>query len=256
MDDSTPRRAALDRVGGLIPNAARPLLVAVDGPDGAGKTCFADELALLLGDRGRTVVRASVDDFHHPRAYRHALGRTAHDVWTRHFDYRALRRELIDPWLRGPGSAYRATWHDVCRDEYVDAPTTHVPDRAVLLVDGVFVQRAELRQAWDLVVFVDAPPEVTVARMAVRDGTVAEADHPDQRRYLDAQRIYADACAPRRSADIVVDNTDLTRPVLVANDPAPPRGWRAEGDYITRTIRLPIMATAVAEQIDRLAPER
>jgi uridine kinase len=41
-----------------------------------------------------------------------------------------------------------------------------------------------------------------------------DPDHPDQRRYLDAQRIYHAACHPRVSADVVVDNTHLDRPLV------------------------------------------
>ena len=88
----------LARIVGRVPDRGRPVLVAVDGADGAGKTELAEGLGLALADAGRTVVRASVDDFHHPRAHRHARGRTAETVWARSFDLDALRRELLDPW--------------------------------------------------------------------------------------------------------------------------------------------------------------
>ena len=65
----------------------RPVLVVVDGPDGAGKTTFADALAAAAPQQ--VVVRASLDDFHHPRAYRHAEGRTGETVWSRGFDHDA-----------------------------------------------------------------------------------------------------------------------------------------------------------------------
>jgi len=97
--------SAVDHVTDRVPSLDRPVLVAVDGADGAGKTTFAN----AVGERltGRPVVRATVDDFHHPRAHRHALGRTAATVWERSFDLPALRRELLDPWRRGSGSTYR-----------------------------------------------------------------------------------------------------------------------------------------------------
>ena len=46
----------------------RRIRVAIDGVDGAGKTVMADALAPLVIAKGRQVIRASVDDFHHPRA--------------------------------------------------------------------------------------------------------------------------------------------------------------------------------------------
>lgn len=225
--------------------------MAIDGVDGAGKTHFADALAQILGARGHRVLRASTDDFHHPRAHRHALGRTPDSVWSRHFDYRAMRTVLLDPWLAGPGSAYQRAAHDVATDQAVVAPTEVVPAAGVLLVDGVFVQRAELVNAWDFVVFLEVPFDVSVARMALRDGTVDDADHPDQRRYVEAQRTYFAECDPQGSADVVVDNSDLARPTMAPSFEAP-AGWAVHGEELTREVRLPTSAVATALVINRL----
>jgi uridine kinase len=188
----------------------RPALVAVDGPDGAGKTVLADELASLVPG----AVRGSLDDFHHPRAHRHALGRTGETVWDRGFDYAAVRRELLDPWRQGVGTPYRRRWHDLTTDARVEPeePPEVVPSGGVLIVDGVFAQRTELADAWHLVVYVDSVAEVRMARMATRDGVSPDPDHPDQRRYVDAQRIYLTRCTPVERAHVVVDNTDPERP--------------------------------------------
>ena len=204
------REAGLARVWDRIPPRERPLLVAVDGPDGAGKTRFADDLAAVAASR--TVVRASLDDFHHPRAHRHAEGRTGQTVWARGFDYEAVRRELLDPWRRGAGSSYRRRWHDLATDAYLDEAPARVPEQGVLVVDGVFAQRPELDGCWDLVVYVDATEAVRLTRMAERDGVPDDAEHPDQRRYLDAQLIYLTRCRPLARADVVIDNTDPAAP--------------------------------------------
>jgi uridine kinase len=86
-----------------------------------------------------------------------------------------------------------------------------VPDAGVLVVDGVFAQRLELADSWDLVVWVHADDAVRVSRMAARDGASADPEHPDQRRYLDAQAIYRERCRPEEHADLVVDNADPER---------------------------------------------
>lgn len=191
------------------------MLVTVDGVDGSGKTTLADELAGVLRSTGRAVVRASVDDFHHPRAFRHAEGRTGETFWSRSFDYPALRRELVDPWAQGAGTAYRTAVHDVVSDQLVEQPQQSVPDRGLLLVDGIFTQRVELAGCWDYAIFLDVPFEVSVARMAERDGSVPDLDHPDQARYVAGQRLYLARCDPRARVDVVVDNSDLATPRFV-----------------------------------------
>jgi uridine kinase len=196
---------AVERAAALVPASGRPV-IAVDGVDGAGKTTFADQLAERLRAEGRDVVRASIDGFHHPLAYRRAEGRTPVAVWHRHFDYAALRRELIEPWRAGPPATYRPAVHDVAYEVALELPPRTPPEEGVLVVDGLFCQRPELEGCWDRVVFLDVPFEVSVARVAARDGSVDDVDDPDQRRYVEAQLLYFDLCDPRSRADLVVDN--------------------------------------------------
>ncbi|HEX6246810.1 MAG TPA: uridine kinase [Nocardioidaceae bacterium] len=214
---SAARQEVLAAVASRIPLLGRPVLVAVDGVDGAGKTTFADELAEVVRESGRfaEVVRASVDGFHHPRAHRHALGRTGETFWSRSFDYPALLRELVAPWRAGPGSSYRVAVRDVEADRALDLPPAVVPARGLLVVDGIFLQRDELHGLWDLAVFLDVPFAVSVSRMARRDGSVDDPEHPDQARYVEGQRIYLTACDPRSRADVVVDNADLAAPRII-----------------------------------------
>lgn len=64
-------------------------------------------------------------------------------------------------------------------------------------------------------VLLDVPFEVTVSRMARRDGSVDDPQHPSQARYVDGQRIYLAGCDPRSRADVVMDNTDLGAPRIL-----------------------------------------
>jgi len=45
-------------------------------------------------------------------------------------------------------------------------------------------------------------------------GVPNDPDHPDQRRYLDAQVIYQETCGRYERADVVVDNSDPDAPVI------------------------------------------
>ncbi|MDT0275946.1 nucleoside/nucleotide kinase family protein [Blastococcus goldschmidtiae] len=195
------------------------VLVAVDGVDGAGKTVFADQLAAATEALGRPVVRASVDDFHQPRAVRYRRGRDSPEgFWLDSYDYPALQQELLEP-LRN-AAPVRLRWHDLAADSQVDEPPVSVAPGAVVVIDGLFLHRDELADRWDLSIWLDVPFTVTAARMVSRDGSPADPDHPAMRRYVGGQQLYFAACSPWACADLVVDNTDWMLPRLLDRPPS------------------------------------
>jgi uridine kinase len=219
MTASWPARQRLiELVAGLVPHAAADCVrVGVDGVDGAGKTCFADELATVLHRRGRPVVRVRVDDFHHVRAVRYRRGRTsATGFWLDSYDYPRLWAEVLTPLGPGGSRAYRPAGHDLATDQVLDPPLVQAPARAVLVLDGIFLHRDELAGAWDLSVFLEVGFDEAARRMASRDGSEPDPEHPSLARYLHAQRHYLASCRPSQRADVVIDNTVLGNPVLVS----------------------------------------
>lgn len=205
-----------------VPRAHRHgrVLVAVDGVDGAGKSTFADELGEVLRGRGRQVVRASVDGFHAPRAVRYRRGRYSPDgFWLDAFDLVRLRSDLLEPFGPGGSGRYRTASHDLATDEPLDLPWQQAPAGAVLVLDGLFLHRDELRGWWDLSVYLDVPFPVSTARLAARDGTPADPGHPQLLRYVQAQQLYGAHCRPWLRAGVVVDNTDLDDPRLLRPGP-------------------------------------
>jgi len=211
------RWQVLRTVADAVP--ARPegfVRVAVDGPDGSGKTMLADELAEVLRADGRGVVRVSADDFHRVRSVRHARGRdSAEGMWLDSYDYARLRHDVLDPLGPEGDGTYSSRAHDLVSDEVLEPEWQQADRGSVLIVDGLFLHRDELRDCWDLSVWLDVPFGVTCARMAVRDGTDPDPDHPSVARYVGAQRIYLDQVDPAARAGIVVDNSDLERPRIV-----------------------------------------
>lgn len=214
-----PARARLlDLVAALVPPALTEdcVRVGVDGVDGAGKTRFADELAAVLRRLGRPVVRVGVDDFHQVRALRYRRGRQSPSgFWLDSFDYRRLWAEVLTPLGPGGDRRYRPAGHDLVTDQVLAPPPAVAPAGAVLLLDGIFLHRDELAGAWDLSIFLDVGFDETARRMARRDGSEPDPEHPSLARYLLAQRRYLAACRPGQRADVVIDNTALDAPVLV-----------------------------------------
>jgi uridine kinase len=189
--------------------------VAITGVDGAGKTSLANELAPLV-EAHRPLIRASIDGFHNPRAVRYARGRTSPEGFYRDsFNLAAFRSVLLDPLAPGGSGRYRAAAFDHRTDSALEMEEQTAPSNAVLLVDGIFLQRPELDGAWDLTIFLDVSFAQTFARMAVRDGSPADETDPANQRYRQGQQLYLEECQPRARAHILVDYTKLDTPKIV-----------------------------------------
>jgi uridine kinase len=134
------------------------------------------------------------------------------------FDYTAIRSELLDPLGPGGTRRFRQAVFDYRSDRPVDVPHRTVPADAILLFDGVFLQRPEVAGSWDIRVWVEAPFDVTVPRAVSRDAggadqaAVIRAKY--EARYVPGQLMYMDQCRPRDMADILVNNADLNNPHL------------------------------------------
>jgi uridine kinase len=188
--------------------------VAVDGVSGAGKTSFGDELAIVMRRAGRTVIRASADDFHYPKVRRYRLGRDSPDGhYLESYDYDTMQRELLDPLGAGGSRRYRTVVFDCASDQPVASPRYFAPDGAILIFDGLFLNREELRDYWDVSNFLDVAFEIATQRCALRDGSIADYRHPSNRRYIQGETRYLRECRPQDRASIVIDNSDFSRPV-------------------------------------------
>jgi uridine kinase len=113
---------------------------------------------------------------------------------------------------------YRRVVFDFRADRPVLAPDDKAPVDAVLIFDGVFLQRPELARLWDYRVYVDVPFAAAVARAERHDGALfgsaAAVRARYERRYIPGQRLYFDAARPRERADAVVGNDDPSHPTL------------------------------------------
>jgi Uridine kinase len=170
------------------------LLVGIDGRGGSGKSTLARSLAQLV----ESSVVIEFDDFYRPSATRLALGDP--DIGG-NFEWRRLRDQVLIPRSQNKEARYqRYDW-----DADSMAEWHAVPAQGVVIVEGNYSTRAELRDFYDFRIWVQAPDEVRLARGVERGGENTRDRWlneymPEEERYLAAQE-------PWRFADLVIDGT-------------------------------------------------
>lgn len=163
------------------PRLGATRLVAVDGPGGSGKSTLARRLARELGDA--TVIET--DDF---SSWDVPLG------WWDRFE-----TDVLAPIAAGqPRIRYRR--HDWIADRLGDWREHGIG--AVTIVEGVSSSRAAVADRLSYALWVDAPPEVRLARGLERDG---EAWRAHWASWMAAEDAFFAADAARGRADLVVD---------------------------------------------------
>jgi uridine kinase len=217
----------LDHLAGRIIELQRPhpIRVGLDGPDAAGKTTLAEELVAPLEGYGRPVIRASIDGFHNPARIRYARGSVAPEgYYCDSFNYGMLTESVLAPLGPGGSRRYSAAVFDYRTDSPLPIEIRVAEENAILLFDGVFLLRPELAEYWDFTIFVHASFEVTLARAEQRDaaflGSVEEVRKRYQQRYIPGQKLYFAECRPQERAQVVIDNSDPSHPVIIRDSSA------------------------------------
>ncbi len=217
----TTRDLILEQLADTICAVERPhtLRVGIDGLPASGKTTLADELVAPINARGRTVIRATGDGFHNPRPVRYQQGKgSPKGYYDDSFNHGALKECLLFPLGPGGNGQFRRARFNFRIDEEVDAPIEQARQSDILLLDGLFLHKATLRDHWDLTLFVDADFDVVTDRAATRD--IAHFDDEQAvrdtftQRFLPGHQLYFDIDTPKKRASIRIDNNDPGSPVV------------------------------------------
>lgn len=176
----------------MLPAPTRVLL------DGVGAGQLADLLVAPLHAAGRHPVRVSGADFQRPAGERLEHGRQdALDFRERWTDVPALRREVLA--AAGQGSYLPALW-DAVRERSARARRQPLPERAVLLVDGLFLLDHDL-------------PAELVVHVALSPAALRRRGVPSWQ--LSAFTAYDEQSRPGQRCDVLVRAEDPARPAVL-----------------------------------------
>jgi uridine kinase len=207
----------------LARRESHPLRIGISGITSSGKTTLANELTGQLQGMGVEVIRAMMDDFHNPKSIRYQKGRgSAKGYYADAYDHEALLNKLLKPLGPNGNRQYSVKSHDLSTDLYVDIPPETAQQNSVLIIDGTFLFKRDLREELDFKIFVHTDFDVALERGSLREqhalGGLENAKKVFQERYHPASRMYLKECEPAKYADVIVRNNDLDQPELIIND--------------------------------------
>jgi uridine kinase len=198
-----------------------PIRVAIDGIDAAGKTIFADEIAIALEGLGKPVIRAGIDGFHNPKSIRYARGRyNPEGYYLDSFNYRVLLDEILIPLGPEGNLIYRKAFFDYKNNKKLDLKKETASKDAVLIFDGVFLLRPEIIDQWDLKIYLEINYDESIRRGTLRDeGDMEELRTLYEKRYIPGQKLYHIHADPKRNSDLIIDNTNPSNPRIKYTSP-------------------------------------
>ena len=185
----------------------RTLIVGIDGLGGAGKSTVSEALYKLLGEENVTVTLLHIDDFIHPRSVRYNAD---YPEWECYYDlqwrYDYLLSQIIAPIKSGIDLKCDVELYDKDNDTYL-LNEINIPVGSVVIIEGVFLQRKELENMFDYIIYIDIPEEVRLQRVLERDGYIGNREQIKAKydnRYFPAERHYIATCVPSDKADHLI----------------------------------------------------
>ena len=193
-------------------------VIGISGVDTSGKTMFADRLSRYLTTLGVKSEILHVDDFHNPCALRRHGDNEREAYWHNAFNYRQIADEILEP-LRANGKVdAKVLCLNLDTDKYENLRHYRVDGETILLIEGVLLFRPPLDDYFDGRIFLNIDFDEVMRRVKVRDVPkygVAILDKYREK-YIPVQMRYLNECAPDKSCDILVDNTDWCNPRLLS----------------------------------------
>lgn len=167
-----------------------PVLIAIEGFGGAGKSTIANKLAETLGN----AFVISVDDF----IVKEKLTEPSWDKGS--FDHARLEQQVLIPIKNGqPASYQKLLWQANQLSEPVVVPNVNF-----LIIEGISTYHPDIKDYYDYKIWIDTPIDVANKRGHVRDRSNENTQH--WKLWSQNDLRYQQKHHPELAADFVIEN--------------------------------------------------
>ncbi|MGN0638360.1 MAG: AAA family ATPase [Huintestinicola sp.] len=184
----------------------RTVIIGIDGLGGAGKSTVSECIKKTFAKTDIQITILHIDDFIQPRAVRYS---DKAEEWECYYNlqwrYDYLIDEIIKPIRSGEPFHKKIELYDKDNDCYI-LSDTDIPVGSVVIIEGIFLQREELRDLFDFMIYIDVPEETRLKRVLERDGYIGDKEQIAAKynsRYFPAERYYCEHCSPAENAQLV-----------------------------------------------------
>jgi uridine kinase len=181
----------------------RPLLVAIDGLSGAGKTTLVKTLKNELIKDNCKVIIIHIDDHIVERNKRYNTG---HEEWYEYYylqwDIKMLTSNLFET-LHNNSNKITIPFYDKSTDTISTKQITVTSD-SIVIIEGIFLQRKEWRNFYDFIIYLDCPRGTRFERVLNRDSYIGDYQtrlNKYKRRYWLGEEHYLSIEKPIKKAD-------------------------------------------------------
>ena len=195
----------MGKLAPLLKNG-RPVVTAIDGRSAAGKSTTANNIADLYG--GTLIIR--MDDFFLPPELR---GPERYEQPGGNVHYERFLAEVAGN-LRKPAAGYPQSLSyrvfDCAKMDYTANATFEITPDSLVVIEGAYSLRPELRDLYDFKIFMDISPQKQERRIKNRAGKRGEDGEAEYKmfaeKWIPLEERYIDMFGVIGCCDLIINN--------------------------------------------------
>ncbi len=177
------------------------IVLGIDGLSRSGKTTLTKKVVQHLQEKNISVCLFHIDDYIVEKKRRYNTGYEEwHEYYNLQWDVNWLKENLFQK-LKKSNELQLLTYDyssDTQKLEIIE-----IPDTCIIVIEGVFLQRKDWRNFYDIIIYLDSSREMRFNRESQATKNNIEKF---QNRYWKAENHYMEVETPLAQADIVIRN--------------------------------------------------